>query len=39
MGWFLTCYSGWADYAQRNAIACTPGAMAKGGDGIMYVGQ
>jgi hypothetical protein len=34
-----TCYSGWADYAQRNGIGCTPGTLIKGGDGIMYVCQ
>jgi hypothetical protein len=35
-----TCYSGWADYAQRNGgLACTPGTLIKGGDGIMYVCQ
>ena len=34
-----TCYSGWADYAQRNGIGCTPGTAIKGGDGIMYVCQ
>jgi hypothetical protein len=34
-----TCYSGWADYAQRNGIGCTPGSIIKGGDGINYVCQ
>lgn len=34
-----TCYSGWADYAQRNGIGCTPGTLVKGGDGINYVCQ
>jgi len=34
-----TCYSGWADYAQRNGIGCTPGSLVKGGDGINYVCQ
>jgi hypothetical protein len=29
-------YTGWADYAARNGIACTPGTPVKGGDGIMY---
>ena len=33
------CYSGWADYAQRNGIGCTPGSIVKGGDGINYVCQ
>ena len=33
------CYSGWADYAQRNGIGCEPGTLVKGGDGIMYVCQ
>jgi hypothetical protein len=32
-------YSGWADYALRNGIGCTPGTLIKGGDGIMYVCQ
>lgn len=32
-------YSGWSDYAARNAISCTPGTVFKGGDGIMYVCQ
>ena len=31
-----TCYSGWADYAQRNGIVCDPGTVIKGGDGILY---
>jgi hypothetical protein len=34
-----TCYSGWADYASRNGIGCTPGTPVKGGDGIVYVCQ
>ena len=34
-----SCYSGWADYAQRNGIGCTPGTLVKGGDGINYVCQ
>jgi hypothetical protein len=29
-------YTGWADYAGRNGIACVPGTAVKGGDGIMY---
>ena len=29
-------YAGWADYAARNGIGCTPGTAIKGGDGIMY---
>ena len=29
-------YSNWADYAARNGIACVPGTIVKGGDGIMY---
>jgi hypothetical protein len=33
------CYSGWADYAQRNGIGCEPGTLVKGGDGIMYICQ
>lgn len=33
------CYSGWADYAQRNGIGCTPGTLVKGGDGIDYICQ
>ena len=33
------CYSGWADYAQRNGIGCTPGSIVKGGDGVDYVCQ
>lgn len=32
-------YTGWADYAGRNGIACVPGSIVKGGDGIMYVCQ
>jgi hypothetical protein len=32
-------YNGWADYAARAGIACTPGTAVKGGDGIMYVCQ
>ena len=34
-----TCYSGWADYAARNGIVCTPGTVIKGGDGILYMCQ
>jgi hypothetical protein len=34
-----TCYTGWADYAQRNGIGCTPGSTVKGGDGILYACQ
>jgi hypothetical protein len=34
-----TCYSGWADYKQRNGIGCDPGSFVKGGDGILYVCQ
>ena len=29
-------YTGWADYAARYGIGCTPGTAIKGGDGIMY---
>ena len=29
-------YTGWADYATRNAIGCVPGTIVKGGDGIWY---
>ena len=29
-------YTGWADYAGRHGIVCTPGTAIKGGDGIMY---
>ena len=29
-------YAGWDDYAARNGIACHPGTVVKGGDGIMY---
>ena len=29
-------YTGWADYAVHNGIACVPGTAVKGGDGIMY---
>ena len=38
-GGSYTCYSGWADYAQRNGIVCTPGTVIKGGDGILYMCQ
>jgi hypothetical protein len=31
--------NGWADYAARNGIGCTPGTLIKGGDGLMYVCQ
>jgi hypothetical protein len=34
-----SCYSGWDDYKSRNGIGCDPGALVKGGDGIMYVCQ
>jgi hypothetical protein len=30
---------GWADYAARDGIVCTPGSIVKGGDGINYVCQ
>jgi hypothetical protein len=29
-------YTGWPDYAARNGIACTPGTIVPGGDGILY---
>ena len=29
-------YKGWADYAKINGIACVPGTIVKGGDGIWY---
>jgi hypothetical protein len=29
-------YTGWGDYAARNGIACVPGTVVKGGDGILY---
>lgn len=29
-------YAGWTDYAARNGIACVPGSIVKGGDGIWY---
>ena len=32
-------YSGWSDYAARNAISCTPGTMVKLEDGLMHVCQ
>jgi hypothetical protein len=32
-------YSGWSDYAARNAISCTPGTMVKLDDGLMHVCQ
>ena len=32
-------YSGWDDYAARNAIGCTPGSMTKLDDGLMYACQ
>jgi hypothetical protein len=32
-------YTGWADYAARNGIACTPGTAIHGGDGLLYVCQ
>jgi hypothetical protein len=31
--------NGWADYAARAGIGCTPGTLIKGGDGITYVCQ
>lgn len=33
VGW---SWAGWSDYASRNGIACTPGTVVKGGDGILY---
>ena len=33
---WVDSYTGWADYAARNGIGCTPGTAIKGGDGIMY---
>jgi hypothetical protein len=32
-------YSGWADYKARNGLACDPGTMFKGADGLMHVCQ
>jgi hypothetical protein len=32
-------YSGWADYKARNNLACDPGTMIKGADGVMHVCQ
>jgi hypothetical protein len=29
-------WNGWADYAKVNGIACVPGTIVKGGDGIWY---
>jgi hypothetical protein len=29
-------WAGWPDYAARNGIACVPGTIVKGGDGIWY---
>lgn len=29
-------YSGWDDYAARNAIGCTPGTLVNGENGLMY---
>ncbi len=29
-------YTGWSDYAGRYGIACTPGTVVTGGDGILY---
>ncbi len=29
-------WAGWSDYATRNGIACAPGSIVKGGDGIWY---
>jgi hypothetical protein len=31
--------NGWADYAARYGIGCTPGSLIKGGDNVMYVCQ
>jgi hypothetical protein len=31
--------NGWADYAARAGIGCTPGTLIKGGDNTMYVCQ
>ncbi len=38
-GGSYTCYTGWADYRQRNGIGCDPGTVIKGGDGILYLCQ
>ena len=32
-------WAGWADYAARGGIGCTPGSVVKGGDGINYLCQ
>lgn len=32
-------YSGWDDYRVRNGLACTPGTLFKGDDGLMHVCQ
>lgn len=32
-------YSGWDDYKTRNGLACTPGELFKGDDGLMHVCQ
>jgi hypothetical protein len=32
-------YSGWDDYKARNALACAPGTLFKGDDGLMHVCQ
>ncbi len=37
--WVGMYTGGWADYAARNGISCTPGTAIKGGDGIMYLCQ
>lgn len=29
-------WDGWTGYAARNGIACVPGTIVKGGDGILY---
>ena len=36
--WYIGS-NGWADYAARNGIGCTPGTLIKGGDNIRYVCQ
>jgi hypothetical protein len=32
-------WNGWPDYAAHNGIACVPGTIVKGGDGIWYACQ
>ena len=32
-------YSGWDDYKARNGLACAPGELFKGDDGLMHVCQ